>query len=117
MSEVTEEVLVPPTDEEIAWRTKAAPVEQSWYRWVAARAAASQADAAQRVADTAAADAADLAAMRAQVQAWERTRLIVETAAAIFTDQTTSADIPTRQEAKATYAVAMAKLILAEAEK
>jgi hypothetical protein len=69
------------------------------------------------MADVCAADAANLAEMRTESMAWERTRLIVETAAAIFTDQTTSADIPTRQEAKATYAVAMAKLILAEAEK
>lgn len=114
---MSEDVAVPPTDEEIAFRTKAAPVEQSWHRWMVATGMHSQADAVQRMADTAAQDAADLAKMRADAAAWDRTRLIVETAAAIFTDQTTSADIPSRQEAKAAYAVTVAKLLLAEAEK
>lgn len=106
-----------PTDEEIAWRTKAAPVEQSWYRWTAATAGTMQASAVERMAEATIADTAEMAKMRAEAAAWDRTRLIVETATAIFTDQTTSADIPTRQEAKAAYAVRIAKLLLDEVQK
>jgi ATP-dependent Lon protease len=101
-------------ENEIAWSSKTAPAVKNWWQQENAKHFDTTAAAAAKLADTQASDSAWFREQQQSISAREDLRLVLETATAIFVDQTSSLDLPAKLEDRAKRSVQLAKLLVAE---